>query len=286
MSGFTEIATSQGMQKFYEIVAEKLNIPAHADFVSRPIKVLDICGGIGAVGMALHKQCEEVMGNLSPEDFAVLVDYVNVDLDQEALKQSPGRARWEDATYLYDTLKDEPPFDYVLALNQNPNVQSFSSTQLKRMFPRDEFFDNPIRNNLMAAPRAQRELAARATLISAALLLQEGGLYLWGGFIGQESFSGAAKASKELGLSLRIVADDHIALDEATLESFVTYDTGKTKGKYFARVMEQYRMVFRLVTLQAKGVVSKSLSQAALTKTLQESHGWSDYCEVQDRFWN
>ncbi|MBI2338393.1 hypothetical protein HYU95_04385 [Candidatus Daviesbacteria bacterium] len=286
MSGFTEIATSRGMQKFYGVVAEKINVPAHSDFVSRPIKVLDICGGIGAVGKALHQQCESVMGKLSPEDFAVLVDYVNIDLDEEALKQSPGRTRWEDATYLYDRLRQEPPFDYILALNQNPNVQRFSSTQLNRMGFKDESLGNPIRNNLMAAPHAQRHLAARATLISAALLLQEGSLYLWSGFIGQESFSGTAKASKELGLGLRIVADERIALDEATLESFVTYDTGKTKGKYFARVMEEYRKTFKLVTLQARGVVSTAAAQAALTKTLQDFRDWSTYCEVQDRFWN
>lgn len=286
MSEFTEIAASKGMQKFYGAVAEKINPTTHPDFLNRPIKVLDICGGIGAVGTALQLQCEGVMGKLSPEDFAVMVDYVNVDLDQEALKQSPGRTRWEDATYLYERLRDETPFDYILALNQNPSVPRFSSAQLNRWGLKDEFMGNPIRDNLMAAPHALRHLATRATLISAALLLQEGGLYLWSGFIGQDSFSGTAKASKELGLGLRIVADEHIALGEATLESFVTYDTGETNGKYFARVMEEYRRTFKLVTLEAKGVVSTSAAQTALTGTLQEYRDWSNYCEVQERFWN
>lgn len=286
MSGFTEIASLSGMKKFYGAVVEKINLPNHKDFLSRPIKVLDICGGIGAVGSLLHQQCEGLTGRLSREDFAELVDYVNIDVDDEALKQSPGRTRWEDATYLYARLEGESPFDFVLALNQDPQVPQFSSTRLNNMGLRNEFMGNPIRDNLMADPHALRNLTARAILVSSALVLQAGGLYLWSGFIEQDSFQGTAQVSRELGLGLRIIADDHIALDETTINSFVSYDSRKSKGKQFARIQEQYKKTFRLVTLRAKGISNLDMTQADLSKTLQELQDWSDYCDNQDRFWS
>lgn len=285
MAGFTEIALSEGMQRVYAGVADKINLTAHPEFLARPIKVLDICGGVGVVGGLLQKQCQDMLGELTPSDFAELVDYVNVDIDPEVLTHSPGRTRWMSSDYVFENFRTEVPFDYVLGLNQNPLAPQYSAQQLDRMGLKDEFMGNPIRMNLMNATSVVRGLSITAALIGTAMLLRKGGLYLWSGFIGEDSFTATSRILEKFGLGLRIVSDEYIQLDENTLDSFVACDTGKKKGKQFDRTKEEYRKIYRLVTMQAKGVSSEASAQAVLAETIKKISERANDCELQERFW-
>lgn len=144
MPAFTEIARLEGMQRVYQVVVGKMNPTAHPDFLQRPVKVLDIGGGTGEVGKLLKLSCEVKVGTLCPEDFAQVVDYVNLDTDRHALAQSVGRAVHGSIASMFDIFKDEEPFDYILNINPNPEEVEYDPQILNQRGVLD-----PIKSNLI-----------------------------------------------------------------------------------------------------------------------------------------
>lgn len=282
MIEFKDIANSEGAKIIYQKVVDAIKAPTHPAFLTRPIKVLDLGGGNGNVGLLLQQQCETILGPLSGDDFGSVIDYVNVDLDSGALAQSPGRTLHTDISQSYAKLHSEDPFDFVLSINPSPATHRYTTRELDRIGIPDDMF-NPIRGILLGSAEQMRNYLARITLISAASLLQGDGRYIWSGFIGNNSLEGTAHFIRQSNLGLRVERNEQVNLDEMVRKLFVKIDTEKKRGKAFEKLMTLYS-TYRLVVMRIKGLQDKVGLVATLDKEVNEYRELSSYCEAQERF--
>ncbi len=112
---FDQIAQRADFSKIYSTainiakIWERLN-DLDKDKTIRPLKILDIGGGIG------------VLGRMLTEEFGPFIEYVNVDTDSEALILSVGRKVNGSYLNLPQLLSGEK-FDYVFSLNLIPEQE-------------------------------------------------------------------------------------------------------------------------------------------------------------------
>lgn len=283
MNEFEALSRSEGLQPIYQKVVSEIGITEHPDFASRHVKILDMGGGVGMVGVHLKQQCETVFGPLSPEEFALLVDYVNIDIDNKALKKSPGRSVNMDIAHSSTYFQDEGPFDFVLSVDPSPQVHQYTTKELNKLgIPKD--WSNPLQGILKDSSNQIRGYISRIALLNAALLLREGGKYIWTGFISRESFEGTTAYIRKNGLGLKVEKDETLALTGVAREQFAAFDTGKRKGRIFERAKALYD-TYRLLVMRASGVSDKVKLETLLKKEIDEYGQWSNFCETQERFW-
>lgn len=290
MTEFANIACSQGMEKVYRRIVNTIDPQNHPDFLNRPMKVLDIGGGTGIIGNQLKLSLSESLGELTGEDFAQVVDYVNLDTDRDALTQSSvGRTFWRNAAYMYDDLRNETPFDYILYINANPVAKVYTPEILDRMGIEDGLFgySSELRAILLQSPHQIRGYMARITLMGAALLLQEFvGQFIHVGFTTDDVMQGMTQTSRKYGLGLEIASDEKIEIDEETAKLFVEVDTGSKRGERFKELVELYQNNYRLLLFKQTGLPTRSALTAHLTNQVKEYRDWVNSCEAQERFWN
>lgn len=283
MSEFGPIAQSESMQRAYQEVVDKINPTAHPDFLERPIKVLDIGGGTGEVGLRLKNACETVLGNLTPDDFAAVVDYVNLDIDQDTLRDSIGRPFHSSVANAYLFLQDEDPFDFCLSINPAPKVKTYTQADLDRIgIPREHGF---IRENMNEASRFIAGQLAKMTLISAALLLAADGTFIQMGVISESTVQGIASASREAQLGLRIRASEKVELDEEVALQMVELDSRHKTGKKVKETVEFYRRNYRMLTIVQTGQINRPVAIEKFNTSLTEFADLASYQEAQERFW-
>lgn len=273
MPEFGAIAQSESLGRVYKTVVDKIGLTTHPDFLRRPIKVLDIGGGTGPVGSLLKESCEGLLGELSPEDLSEIVDYVNLDVDRHALAHSVGRVIHANVTSAYDLLRDEEPFDYVLAINTAPNITTYTREDLDRMRIPSEQID--IRTAMTMSSIYMKSHLARITLISTALLLSQSGNSIQVGVIGDDVVHGIATTSRDLRLGLKIRLNEKIGLDEETVGMLVEFDSNLRKGKQFNQLTDYYRRNYRMLVMGQSLEPDRGKVVASL----------ANYQETQERFW-
>jgi len=279
---FEEIAHSEGAKVIYQRVVDSIKLPEHPEFLKRPIKVLDLCGGAGVVGSLLKSQCESDFGPVSEADFATLVDYVNLDRNRGALEKSVGRATWGFVNECYSRFCDEEPFDFVLSINPSPAVHQYTPQELDRIGVPDDF--NPIRGILLDSAERFSGYQARITLITAVLLMsrEENSRYILAGFIGKDSFEGTMRFIRENYLGLKVESDQRVNLDETTKSLFAVVDTGKKHAKS-RRLRTDYDL-YRVVTMRPKGKIDKPKVVTLLNDEIEGDRELAGWCEAQERF--
>lgn len=285
MASFERVASSQGARKIYDRVVKEIDTQNHPNFLDRPIRVLDTCGGSGIIGTLLKEQCETSLGPLSGDDFAAIVDYVNVDIDEKALKVSPGRTIRDDISRLHLVLMDEAPFDFILAINHSPKVYQYSTQELDRMGVPDDFL-NPIRSIMLGSAEAVRSSLQRINLTTGALLLALEGKFILGGFMDEATISGIARFNRESGSGLKIRTDEKIPLDNKTLGLFVTADTGINTGKDLQRFKAAYPMYHILVMGIKESLVDRAKALSVLEKEYRDYRYLQNFCSAQEQFWS
>jgi hypothetical protein len=279
MVEFEQLASSEGAKLIYQRVVGEINLQNHPSFLKRPIKVLDLAGGNGTIGVVLKHQCEASFGPLSSAEFGDLVDYVNIDRDLTALSKSPGRAIHGNVVNVYRGFSEEEPFDFILSVNPNPAIQTYSLEDLKRRHVPDS-----IGNLLLKSSEQIKSGLARITLISAALLLQEDGKYVFSGFMDKDTFNGTLAYLRESDLGLKLEKDHIIELDEQTRDLFVTVDTGERPGsKSFGKLKAMYSS-YKLLVMRMNGAGDKQRLTGLLDKEVENYRRWTSFLEGQDRF--
>lgn len=277
MIEFEKMANSIGGQTIYRSAVQQMDLIKHPDFLRRPIKVLDVCGGTGQMGKLLQQRCEENLGQLSPQEFGELVDYVNIDIDHEALQKSPGRTIMANIVNMHDLLSKEDFFDYMLLLNQS-NSDNKNEQKHQTNMPIE------IQQIILNTPALLAILLARINLASAALLIKKGGQLIHMGFISQEVIAGTAQFCRENGLGLKIEKSEKIPLDEPTKDLFVTIDTGKTPGsKSFAKTKKNYPP-YQMVVMKNTGALDPERITNVLREQVDNYNQLVSYRETQERF--
>jgi len=277
MVEFERLANSEGGNAIYQKVANRIDVKNHPAFLRRPIKILDLAGGSGNIGLSIKKQLDNAFGSLSLGEFGLLIDYVNLDIDQNALKKSLGRVMCVDISESCAKLCCEEPFDFVLSINPSPAVRKYTLQDVQRM-------PENIAEALLSSPSEIRNYLERILLISTSLLLQERGKYVWSGFINKDSFDGTMTFIQKNNLGLRIEKFEEISLDEATKNLFVMVDTDRKSGsKSFDKVKAKYGS-YRLVSMEINGFQDRAKLVNALDKQISEHHQWVNFCRTQDIF--
>src|SRR3989344_2804653 len=207
MTGFGELSSSRGFQKTYqkaEEVIRSYTSPSHS------LRVLDVGGGMGYLGRAL-------------QDTGQGVDYVNIDLDEEALKRSPGKTIVEDSVFMYEALRDEQLFDVVALLNYDPHIEQ------GRLL--GDFYTNGTNPEFHRFWKSQtyerlRNQHLGISITSSSLLLREGGIFLMSGIFPEDAIDFISDLAYLDSLDIYLEADIPSCLDRATALKFAEYDTG------------------------------------------------------------
>ncbi|HEY5600844.1 MAG TPA: hypothetical protein VIK81_02020 [Patescibacteria group bacterium] len=279
MVEFEQIAGSEAAAPMYRTVVSELDIENHSSFLFRPIKVLDLGGGTGTIGDVMKGQLEESFGPLSPAELVMLVDYVNIDENLTALSKSPGRTVHTGISRAYHEVGAEDPFDFVLSVNAKPSIPAFTFNDAKRNNAPSE-----IVRLVGTSPKAIGETLARISLISTALVLQEGGKYIHLGFMEKGTLDGIVAYIRENGLGLRLEKDEKIELPDQVRDMFVEVDTGKKPGsRSFEKVRATYKD-YRLMVMRMKQAPDKQRLKGLLDEEVRNYRSWTSFCEVQDRF--
>ena len=272
---FGKIASSEGSIPMYQGVLEMIAVTQHTEFGKRPIKVLDLGGGNGIIGSLLKQQLEESQGPLSENEFSSLIDYVNVDIDRKELAKSPGRKIHGNVVHLYDQLKTEPRFDFVLSVNWfKPiiNVSTLYSSQQRRMAI--ESSQDNIQTNIQ-----------RAILLSTALLLWNGGKFVFSGFVDQETFDGIETYVDRQQLGLVIEPGKRVELNEDTKNLFVQLDTGMEPSDENFSKIKQFYPSYRQFTMRKDRIGGGRQRLMELLKRATETHDQSlEFLQFEDRF--
>lgn len=277
MVEFERITNSIGGQAIYRSAVQEMDLARHPDFLRRPIKVLDVCGGTGQMGKLLQERCEENLGPLSPQEFGELVDYVNIDIDAEALQKSPGRTIRTNIVNMHCLLKKEDPFDYMLLLNQS-NADNRKEQKNQTNMPME------IQQIILNTPALLAIYLARINLASAALLIKKGGQLIHIGFISQEVIVGTTRFCRENGLGLKIEKSGKILLGEPTKDLFVTIDTGKIPGsKSFAKAKKNYPP-YQMIVMKNTGALDPKRAILTLEEQVNNYNQLVSYREAQERF--
>jgi hypothetical protein len=279
MSEFEKIALSESLQPIYQGVVEEINVGGNPAFLKRPIRILDLAGGTGVIGSGIKGQCETSLGPLSPAEYGVLVDYVNVDNDSVALDKSPGRTMRLDIADVYQELREEKPFDFVLSINPSafiPPVEAENSV--------NDRMPQAIRTQLLNSYDGIKCGFQRITLLSAALFLQKDGIYVFSGFMGRDVFNGTLAYMRKNDLGLELKKDTTASIDDETKNLFVTVDTGRKPGNPdFEKMKAQYGP-YRLLSMTMRTAPEKQKLRALLTQEVRNYVMWMNFRATQDRF--
>ena len=207
MINFGELSSSGGFQKTYARAAEVIGSytsPSHS------IRVLDVGGGTGYLGRALQDVGQEV-------------DYVNIDLDEEALKRSSGRTVVEDSVFMYEALRGEQLFDVVALLNYDPHIEQ---GKLLRDFYRSGV--NPEFHRFLKSQTYERlrNQHLGISITSGSLLLREDGIILMSEVLPESEIDFVTGLVSTDSLGLYLEANIPSCLDRTTALKFAEYDTG------------------------------------------------------------
>jgi hypothetical protein len=285
MNEFEKVTNSEGANIIYQGVTNKISLQQHPDFLVKPIRILDVGGGIGKIGQILKRQCEEILGPLSQKEFSSLVDYINIDLDGDALKKSPGRTLNQNNINAYELLNKEKSFDFILSINPAPTVKKYTPKILDQMGVL-KGSTNAIREIMLESFNSFKVYAMRIDLISASLLLKEQeGQYILATFLDQEVLNGIMQYSKEFGLGLKIKEIEDIHLNESTIDQFIAIDTDMQKNKKFDKFREIYSC-YKIVTFGTNGTSNRKGLIGSLIEETGKYHRLANYCARQERFWS
>jgi hypothetical protein len=252
---------------FARIYAESLqlaDIVQHPEFLSRELRILDVDGkSVNSEALSNHLQgLEEAVSITSPKDFPELVDSISLEVD--FVDGFMAKQAVCDPAYLLSLLVcTGEKFDYILSLNNRPDTRQFQPRSATSPYhhPLNSqilLSDKPIYGGLLSHVDFINLQSQAIELLSASLLLLEGGTYVRGGIITLEDIKSVNDFKKQHGLDL-INIKDAKSIENANLD--LSLDTAKelsglhrenSCGVTHERLAEVYSKNFRLIPYRQK----------------------------------
>lgn len=208
---WNDVAADKGFQSVYKAAA------SYVEPLGRKARVLDLGGGIGQFGSALAER--------SPD-----LDYVNVELNPDDLKESPGTGIREDTNFVYELLKVRE-FDAVALLNYKPCIDVYRIA--------GERCPNACDMPIAGLPQFLKPMTYAALedrhqyidIITASLLLRNGGRLLFSRLSKANEMEEIKGIIEYFGLPLGFEFTCQQYLDEETARKFMMHDTAG-RGMY------------------------------------------------------
>ena len=236
--------------------------------LNRPLKILDMGGGVGTLGTLLGTE------------FGPFVEYINVDTDTITLEKSPGRRVHGSYTDL-PKLFGEGEFDYVFCLNleDRSKLSQHTIDNMRRDGQGDRFFGTDLVSLTAGAAHKSRQLNGYLVLLNAALVVAQGGIFIRGGIIPNDALKGTKDELTKL--DFQHYEDEQLPLSRETGRMMTEYDlqfAGETLSpSKLEKVAQTYMQNFRLATFGRKRKCDKGKIRGKINEAsnrLSELHSF------------
>lgn len=278
-----DISKRKDFHNLYNTAIEKTEMWGYLETLDnqgtlRPIRILDMGGGTGALGVLLDRE------------FGPFVEYVNVDTDKQALEKSPGRKVYGTYTDLPKLIGEEE-FDYVFCLNLEDKTRISQSTidSMRRNGQGDGIFGIDLVSMTINNAYKARQLNGYIVLLNAASMISYGGMFIRGGVMPKDALKGTKDELIKLGFQSGTDVQLDLTMDTSRMMArFDIESAGENLSSHqLEKVALTYAQNFRLTTFTK---IRRNANKKRLRERISDaSNRLSDFyshLEVQERFWS